>query len=197
MQTSREIIDGLLRNKPMERIGLHDSPWGDTFTKWVKEAGKPDGVWLYEDLGFNKGLFCSPSILENLIFPYYKEMVDFFHEYDLPVVLHSCGGIGEALDLIAGAGFDALNPMEAKAGCDVVSFAERYGDRLAFVGGMDARIFESGDRDSIRSEVSRLCKSMKEIGARFVFGSDHSISPNVALADFRYAIDIYRENMAY
>ncbi len=163
----------------------------------IEEAGKPDGIWLYEDLGFNKGLFCSPVTLETLIFPYYKEIVEFFHGYDLPVVLHSCGGITEALDLIVGAGFDALNPMEAKAGCDVVAFARKYGDRLAFVGGMDARVFESGDRQRIRAEVVRLCKSLKDAGARYVFGFDHSISPNVKLSDFRYAIEVYKENMMY
>ena len=163
----------------------------------IEEAGKPDGVWLYEDLGFSKGLFCSPSALETLIFPYYKELVDFFHGYDLPVVLHSCGGITNAIELIVGAGFDALNPMEVKAGCDVVAFARKYGDRLAFVGGMDARVFESGDRQRIRTEVVRLCTSIKDIGARYVFGSDHSISPNVKLGDFRYAIDVYKENMMY
>ncbi|NQT93081.1 MAG: hypothetical protein HQ559_09985 [Lentisphaerae bacterium] len=32
---------------------------------------------------------------------------------------------------------DALNPMEAKAGSDVVDFAKRYGDQLAFVGGKE------------------------------------------------------------
>lgn len=163
----------------------------------IEEAGKPDGIWLYEDLGFNKGLFCSPTVLENLIFPYYKEMVDFFHSYDLPVVLHSCGGIKEALDLIVEAGFDALNPMEAKAGCNVVSWARKYRDKLAFAGGMDARIFEAGDRGAIRKEVVRLCTSFKDMGARYVFGSDHSISPNVRLADFQYAIDVYREHMMY
>ena len=162
-----------------------------------EEAGKPDGMWLYEDLGFCKGLFCAPGTLETLIFPYYKEIVDFFHDHDLPVVLHSCGGIREALDLVVQAGFDALNPMEAKAGCDVIEFAKKYGDKIAFVGGMDARIFESGDRKLIRAEVNRLCTSLKDIGARYVFGSDHSISPNVKLSDFEYALETYQEHMMY
>lgn len=35
------------------------------------------------------------------------------------------------------AGFDALNPMEVGAGCDVVAFAETYGDKLAFAGGVN------------------------------------------------------------
>ena len=126
-----------------------------------------------------------------------KEMVEFFHGFDLPVVLHSCGNVTEALPLIASAGFDALNPMEAKAGCNVVAFAKQYGDRLAFIGGMDALIFESGDRERIRREVVRLCTTMKEIGARYVFGSDHSISPNVKLADFQYAIDVYKDYRMY
>jgi uroporphyrinogen decarboxylase len=136
-------------------------------------------------------------VLEDLIFPYYRELVDFFHGYDLPVVLHSCGGIGEALPLIVQAGFDALNPMEVKAGCDVVRFARQHGDRLAFVGGMDARVFERGDRDEIRKEIGRITGAMRGLGARYVFGSDHSISTNVKLAAYQYALDVFREHMRY
>ena len=162
-----------------------------------REAGLPDGVWMYEDLGYKNGLFCSPKVLEDLIFPYFAEMVDFFHSYDLPVVLHSCGGVREALPLIVDAGFDGLNPMEAKAGCDVLEFAREYGDRLAFIGGMDARIFESGDRHAIRDEVLRLTGGMKSLGARYVFASDHSLSTNVSYDDYRYALEVFRENMLY
>ena len=163
----------------------------------IEEAGKPDGIWVYEDLGYRGGLFCSPSVLEKLIFPYFKELVDFFHSYDLPVVLHSCGGIEAALPLIIDAGFDALNPMEVKAGCDTLRFAKQYADKLAFVGGLDARVLESGNRELIRSEVTKLVEGMKSIGARYVFGSDHSISTNVSYKDFQYAIEVYREHMMY
>ncbi|GAH66589.1 unnamed protein product, partial [marine sediment metagenome] len=163
----------------------------------MEEAGKPDGIWVYEDLGYRNGLFCSPKVYEELIFPYFKELVDFFHSYDLPVVLHTCGGIEQALPLIVEAGFDALNPMEVKAGCDVLRFADHYGDKLAFIGGLDARLFESGDRELIRREVVRVVDGMKERGARYVFGSDHSISTNVQYDDFRYALEVYREHMLY
>ncbi|MFH1228086.1 MAG: uroporphyrinogen decarboxylase family protein [Planctomycetota bacterium] len=159
----------------------------------LEEAGKPDGIWMYEDLGYNKGLFCSPKILEEMFFPYFKELVDFFHSYDLPVVLHSCGGIEAALPLVVKTGFDALNPMEAKAGCDPLRFAEKYKDKLAFVGGLDARIYESGDRDLIRREITKLVNGMKNLGARYIFGSDHSISTNVRYADFKYGLDVFKE----
>ncbi|HUS45383.1 MAG TPA: uroporphyrinogen decarboxylase family protein [Phycisphaerae bacterium] len=163
----------------------------------IEEAGKPDGVWLYEDLGYKGSLFCGPKVLEELIFPYYEEMVDFFHGYDLPVVLHTCGFTEPALDLIVGAGFDGLNPMEVKAGNDPLRIADRYADRLAFIGGLDARVLESGDRDLIRREVTRLVEGMKQRGARYVYASDHSVSTNVRLADFQFAIDVYREYMMY
>ena len=167
------------------------------FRVLIEEAGKPDGVWIYEDLGYRNGLYCSPATLEALIFPYYKEIVDFFHEYDLPVVLHACGNITQAVPLVVAAGFDGLNPMEAKAGCDALAFAAEYGDKLAFFGGLDARVLESGDRDLIRRETTKIVVGMKERGARYVFGSDHSVSTNVRLADFEYAIEVYREHMAY
>jgi uroporphyrinogen decarboxylase len=167
------------------------------FNAMFEMCGKPDGIWLYDDLGYRNGLFCSPAMLDDLFTPYYTEIVEFFHSHDLPVVLHSCGGIEAALPLISQWGFDALNPMEVKAGCDVVRFAKKYRDQFLFIGGMDALIYESGDKALIRREVERITRSMKEIGARYVFGSDHSISTNVAYDDFVYAIEVYKENMHY
>jgi uroporphyrinogen decarboxylase len=60
------------------------------------QAGKPDGIWIYEDLGYKNGLFASPSVLGEVIFPYYRELNDFFHSHDLPVVLHTCGSTAAA-----------------------------------------------------------------------------------------------------
>src|SRR5689334_5850366 len=34
------------------------------FTYMIEQVGKPDGVWLYEDLGYKNGLFASPKVLE-------------------------------------------------------------------------------------------------------------------------------------
>jgi uroporphyrinogen decarboxylase len=157
-----------------------------------EKVGMPDGVWIYEDLGYRDRLFCSPDILKDLFFPYYREMTDFFHGYGVSVVLHSCGYQAPAVPLVVDAGFDALHPMEVKAGNRIFDYVEKYGDRLAFFGGMDARILESGSRDVIRKGVTDFMSGMKARGARFVYGTDHSVSPNVRLSDFRYACEVYR-----
>lgn len=168
------------------------------FTYLFEQVGVPDGVWLYEDLGYKNGLFASPKVLEEVIFPYYAEMCAFFHRYNLPVVLHSCGSTAEAMPLIIKAGFDAINPMERKAlNNDPFVFAEKYGDKLAFVGGLDARVFETNDHDIIKHEVGAYIDGMKARGARLVFATDHSISPNTHYDSYLYALQVYREHMLY
>lgn len=162
-----------------------------------EEAGAPDGVWIYEDLGFKERLFCSPAMLEELIFPFYEEVVRFCHSYGSKVVLHSCGFTMDALDLIVGAGFDGINPLEVAAGNDIFKAVERYGDRLVFVGGFDKRIIETGDKELIRREAARFIRGMKERGARCLFGSDHSISTNTSYEAYRTLIETYRKEMLY
>ena len=169
----------------------------DCFGILIEEVGKPDGMWLYEDLGYKQALFCSPKTYAEVIFPYFTELVEFFHSYDLPVVLHTCGLVEPVVDMIIDAGFDGLNPMEVKAGNDPLRIARKYADKIAFIGGLNALILESGDRDLIKSEVIKLVEGMKAAGARFVYASDHSISTNVDYEDFKYAIDVYREHMMY
>jgi len=169
----------------------------ECFKALFDEVGTPDGMWLYEDLGYRDRTFCSPELYRQIIFPCYAEMVDLFHSYDLPTVLHTCGYTESVLDLIVEAGFDGVHPMEVKAGNDPLRIARNYGDRLCLIGGLDVRILESGDRDLIRREVTDLVEGMQALGARYVYCSDHSISTNVDYDDFRFAIDVYHEHMEY
>ncbi len=162
------------------------------------KGGLPDGIWIYEDLGYNSGLQASPHVLRELIFPYYAELVAFFRGYGLPTILHADGYIAEAIPLIVEAGFAGLNPIERKNPAnDPFAYADKWGDKLLFVGGFDERILETNDRAIIRREITEYLAGMKARGARLLFATDHSISPRVHYETYRYAMEVYRENMGY
>lgn len=164
----------------------------------LEHCGAPDGIWIYDDLGYRNGLLASPKVLADLIFPFYRDFIAFCHSLGLPVILHSCGSVAEAVPMIVEAGFDALNPMERKAaGNDPFAFAERYGDRIAFIGGLDARVLETNDPATIRREVAAYIDGMKARGARLVFMTDHSISPRVRYQSYLVALEVYREHASY
>ena len=193
----------MLENMCLDPEWIHD--YNRVYTDFYKahyqlmfdELGCPDGISISEDMAYNKGLFCSPAKLRELFLPYTREFVDFCHAHGLTVTLHSDGDIREALPLIIEAGIDAINPLEAKANCRAVDVAGKYAGRLAFKGGLDARILESGDPSLIKKEVAVLVDGMKELGARYIFGSDHSVSPKVSYDSFRWAVETYREHMFY
>ena len=68
---------------------------------------------------------------------------------------------------------------------------------LAFVGGLDVRIFETNDRNLIGKEIKKYIEGMKARGARLVFASDHSIPPTVQFDTYQYIVDVYRQYMWY
>ncbi|MFA6134757.1 MAG: uroporphyrinogen decarboxylase family protein [Candidatus Paceibacterota bacterium] len=193
------LYENMLLDKPWihDYCRVHTDFFKAHYKLLLEQGGVPDGVWMYEDLGYKQRTFCSPELFAEMIFPYFREMVEFFHSYDLPVVLHTCGLVEPLLDMIVEVGFDALNPMEVKAGNDPLRIADKYADKLALIGGLDARILESHDRGLIRKSVADLAEGMKARGARFVLASDHSISTNVDYQDYQYAVEVYREHMMY
>ncbi|MCD6360481.1 MAG: hypothetical protein J7M38_06390 [Armatimonadetes bacterium] len=50
--TSRERITGAVMRAPIDRIPMHDSPWGSTIERWRRE-GLPEGVSVAEYFGFD------------------------------------------------------------------------------------------------------------------------------------------------
>ena len=96
--------------------------------------------------------------------------------------------------MILEAGFVGLHPLERKAGCDLIEFADEYGDQLIFIGGLDVRILETNDRELIKREIKQLLEAMKTRQVGYVFGSDHTITPTVRYDTYRFALDTYMEH---
>jgi uroporphyrinogen decarboxylase len=161
------------------------------------EAGAPDGFFVYEDFGYKNGLFCSPATMAELVFPYEKALVSFLKDYGIQVLLHSCGDIRKAIPGIIDAGFDCLQPMEAKAGCNVVEIAREYGTQLSYMGNIDVVALTTNDKKVIEAEIVPKVRAMKEMRIPYFFHSDHSVPPNVTLESYQYALELFRNEWRY
>jgi uroporphyrinogen decarboxylase len=159
----------------------------------VRRAGlQGTGIWIYDDIASNLGPMVSPPTYERIFIPLMARMVAAYRAAGARrVIMHSDGNILPVLDLLVQAGIDAINPVEPKAGMDIVALRERYAGRLAFVGGLDnAFVLPSGDRARIREHVLRCVATAREGG--IVLGS-HSIGPDIAVRDYDYAVSLIRQ----
>lgn len=161
------------------------------------KIGLPDGFFLYEDFGYSNGLFCSPDCLRELIMPYEKQFVNFLKDHKLPVLLHTCGNINKAMPLIIDAGFDCLQPMEAKAGMNVVALAKTYGSKISYMGNIDVTVLNTNDRALIKDEIVTKMNALKQMRIPYVFHSDHSIPPTVKLDTYKYMLELYQAHSKY
>jgi len=92
---------------------------------------------------------------------------------------------------LAESNLDALHPLEVKAGMDLATVKENYGDRLSFVGNIDVRVLESGDKHAIKREV--LSKLLASDGIGWICQSDHSVSSLVSLESYSYLVELLRQ----
>jgi uroporphyrinogen decarboxylase len=181
-------------------IGMADDPeWvkdmADTYARLAMDLqallfereGTPDGVWYYEDMGYKGSPFMSPAMYRELIQPAHTETIRFAHGLGLPVIMHSCGYVAPLLPGMIEAGIDCLQVIEVKAGMDLLELHRLYGDKIAFMGGIDVRTLYTNDRAVIDAELEKKIPAAKQ-GYNFVLHSDHSIPKTVDYETYRYFV---------
>ncbi len=123
--------------------------------------------------------------------PWVKAIVDLAHSRGLPVIYHGCGNVQAIFEDYIETGIDAYNPLEVKAGMDVLDLRRRYGHRMGFCGNSDIQVWEAGDRGAIRRDVFRKLRAGQ--GGGLIFQSDHSVSSAVSGLTYDYIVKLVRE----
>lgn len=157
---------------------------------------EPDGVWIYGDMAYRSGLMCGPPLYRKLVWPDHQRMACWAHERGLPFIFHTDGDVNAVIEDYIKAGFDCLQPLEAKAGMDVRNLCPHFGDRLAFFGNNDVMIFATNDREAIEAEIASKLAAGKECRG-YAYHSDHSVPPSVTWDTYRFVIEMVDKHGNY
>ena len=163
----------------------------------MKEDGfEFDGVWLFCDLGYRSGLLFSPRHFDEQLRPTFRRLFDHFRADGKPVILHCCGRVRDLIPRFIEDGLTCLQPLEVKAGMDVVELKRDFGDKMAFMGGIDVRAMADSDPSVIEAEIKAKIPAAKK-GGGYVYHSDHSVPNNVSFDQYRRVLDLVRKYGAY
>ncbi len=156
---------------------------------------KPDGFFLVEDLGSNKATLMSPATWRRLLKPHVARLGAFLQEHGVDFWMHSCGNVRALVDDLVECGLNVLDPLQVAAGFEAEDVRQRYGRRLALHGNISVAGL-LGSRETLQAELQRKIPLAREGG--YIFHSDHSVPPQVSLAQYEWALEtarsIFRES---
>jgi len=147
----------------------------------LPDKGRPEAVFLGDDIAYKTGVMVSPKWLRREYFPRLERIITAFHRRGIRVLFHSDGNLLEILDDLVEAGIDGLNPLEVMAGMDPGEIHRRH-PHLFLAGGIDvSQLLPFGTPQQIRDTVLR---TIEATGGRLMVGSSTELHDAVPLENY-------------
>lgn len=155
---------------------------GSTLVDYYTIGAQYDTVGIImsnDDWGFNTQTMLSPDMMRKYVFPWHKKIVETAHANGKPAVLHSCGFMNEVMeDIIEDMKYDGKHSYEDNI-VPVEEAYERWGNRIAILGGLDVDFLARSDEESIRRRAVEMLERARSRGG-YALGSGNSIPAYIA-----------------
>lgn len=139
----------------------------------------PDAILISS--AFAGAGFISRSMYSAFVVPYERQIVRAIRESGIPSYVHTCGAIGDRLDLMAEThvdGIDTLDPPPLGT-VDLAKAKAEFGERFFFKGNLDAvnEMLRADDAAFERAVRQRL--EIGSPGSGYILSSACSVAPHV------------------
>lgn len=125
----------------------------------------------------------SRQMYEEFVLPTKKVLIDTIHrEFNIPVYIHTCGAIGDRLDLMAQTGADGLECLDPPpiGTCDLAQACDTLGEKVFIKGNLDSA---NEMRNHTPEQVLETARKRLEIGMQhkggYILSSACSVAPDV------------------
>jgi uroporphyrinogen decarboxylase len=133
-----------------------------------------DAMIFGDDWGMQTGLQMGANLWQEFIYPRIKQMYALVKSKDKFVFIHSCGKVDEVFPDLIDIGLDVFNPFQPEV-MDVFEMKERFGDQLAFYGGISVQqTLPYGTVSETQEEVKRLLEGIGKNGG-YIASPSHAI----------------------
>jgi uroporphyrinogen-III decarboxylase len=148
---------------------------------------------------FAGGGFISRDYYERFVLRFEKAVIEELHAHaPAPVYVHTCGRIGDRIDLMQRAGYDGVDTMDPPplGDTDIVKVKAAFGERLFLKGNVDpVHILLEGSPDEAFREADRLIKALGR-GSGYILSSACSVSPAAPSENILALSEASRSNQA-
>lgn len=167
---------------------------GERLVRYYELAVHNDSVGVLmsnDDWGFNTQTFLSTEDMQKFVYPWHKKIVEVGHKVGKPVLLHSCGNFDVAMeDVIELMCYDGKHSYE-DAILPVEDSYERWGSRIAILGGIDIDFIVRAAPEEIAQRSSALLERTRERSG-YALGTGNSVPEYIPLENYLAMIDTAR-----
>jgi len=148
-----------------------------------------DELFFGEDICYNHGPLISPDMINEFLFPYYKQLITNLKNRQLDQGRHlyfqvdTDGFANPVIPIYQKIGMDVMSPFEVASGCDVVEIGQKYPD-LVLTGGIDKRVLAES-KDTIDRHLEYILPAMKQRGG-YIPTCDHGVPEEVTLENYMH-----------
>ena len=144
-------------------------------------------IFHADDLGFKTATMMSPQFLRKNVFPWFRRYVALAHEQAKTFWYHCCGNVLDVMDdLIEDVKIDAFHSFQDVI-IPIADFVERYGDRVAALGGVDMDRLGRLEEPELRAYVRHILDDC--MPGRFALGSGNTVANYIPVRNYLAMLD--------
>ncbi len=167
------IDDPVKCEKMLEKMAMGAATWA-----LLQSSAGVDAILVSS--AFAGGGFISRDFYKRFVLPYEKYIVEQIHaNTDIPIYVHTCGAIGDRIDLMVEAGYDGIDTMDPPplGNTDIAEVKKEFGEIIFLKGNLDpVNIMLKGSKDDVYKEALRLI-DVAGYNSGYILSTACSISP--------------------
>jgi hypothetical protein len=142
----------------------------------------PDHVMVQEDMAYKEKPMVGPDQSRRFLASTWQRWAKLSREAGVAVFdIDSDGYVDHLIPVWIECGANCNSPLEVAAGNDLPAYRQRYGEQMAYRGGVDKRAMAAGGK-VIEAEIERLVPVINAGG--YIPGCDHAIPSDVSLPNY-------------
>ncbi len=131
----------------------------------------------------------SPDMYRTFVFPYHKQIVDYFKAKKVGVGLHICGNANPILKDIVNTG---VSNVSIDAGTDMIKAVEATRGKAALIGNVDPNLFFFGSRDEMKQAIQYCIDNAPE-DSGYILASGCEVPGNAPLEKIDWFMELADE----
>jgi uroporphyrinogen decarboxylase len=173
LQDQLDLVDALIEKVTTTIFGVSED---------ILQEPNVGGLFMGDDLGYFSGTIISPKVLRERFIPKTKKIIDLTHQANKLFLFHTCGNMYSVMDDLIDAGIDGKHSFEDKI-LPVEKVYEKWGDKIALVGGVDIDLLVTGTEKQVRKRTREILDACACYG-HYVLGTGNSVTNYIPVANY-------------